>query len=340
MDIRQNPLYLGFSLGRWWHTNVRVSLYFPLLAITLSAQLGLRLGLAATLVLFLSILFHEFCHVLAARKTGGSGDEILIWPLGGLAWVQPAATFQSQFWTPAVGPLSNFVLFLITLPAVISLGAPPGTFHPIYVPDLPFTASSWPSDFLFLACSLNLKLTLLNLLPIHPLDGSQVATVVATRYRPPEIARNAVLWFGLFLCIVITAVGAMLDTPARDMMPVIFTGFLLMMMSMHEFIMMSVRRTFGDWSPQGDDESYLGYDFSKGYAAFEADQGDDELTPAERRQRERAEQQRAREEQEKEEIRRRVDELLDKVHQHGLGSLTEAERRFLNQASKKYPSSS
>lgn len=336
MNTRQSPLFLGFTLGQWFQTRVRVSLYFPLLAVTLCAQLGLKLGLATTGVLFLSILFHEFSHVFAARKTGGAGDEILIWPLGGLAFVQPAASFQSRFWTPAVGPISNFVLFLSTLPAVLHLGAPAGTFHPIYLPALEFSSASWLTDFVVLTCSLNLKLALLNLLPIHPLDGSQMAIAVLSRQRPLALARVHVLWFGMFLCIVITALGAMLNSPGRDMVPLIFMGFLLMIMSLHEHLMASFRQAVDDWRPEREDESFLGYDFSLGYAAFETD--DDELTPAERRQREQEERRRLQEEQERQEIRRKVDELLDKVHQFGLASLTDAERRFLNQASKKYPS--
>ncbi|MCA9090329.1 MAG: site-2 protease family protein [Planctomycetaceae bacterium] len=331
MDIRQNPLLLGFSLGRWWGTNVRVSLFFPLLGVILCAQLGLRLGLAATAVLLVSILFHEFCHILAARRTGGFGDEIMIWPLGGLAWVKPAPTFVSQFWTPAVGPLSNILLCLCALPAVLINGAPVGTFSMIYVPDLSFTSESFLRDTMTLFCSLNFKLAILNLLPIYPLDGSQMVTVVASQYRPREVARLGTLWFGLFLCIIITAVGA-----TWDLSPVVFFGFLLMTLCMHEFYMLQFRQALGGWSSEQRTESFMGYDFSQGYAAFEDD--DDDLTPHQRRQQERAEQQRLKEQREREQIRQQVDELLDKVHQQGMDSLTDAERKFLQQASKKYPS--
>ena len=64
-------------------------------------------------ILFVSLLVHEFSHILAVRLTGGVGNEILIWPLGGLALVQPAANFRSQFLTPAAGPLSNLAMCLL-----------------------------------------------------------------------------------------------------------------------------------------------------------------------------------------------------------------------------------
>ncbi|MCA9079336.1 MAG: site-2 protease family protein [Planctomycetaceae bacterium] len=332
MDIRQNPILMGFSLGRWFETNVRLSLFFPALVVVLCVRLGVRLGLAATLVLFLSILFHEFCHILAARRTGGHGDEILIWPLGGLAFVQPAPTFHSQFLIPTAGPLSNLLLFLCALPAVLMHGPPPGTFSLYMLPSLDLTSATMLNDFLVLCCSLNFKLMLLNLLPIYPLDGGQMATVMVAQYRPREIARLGTLWFGLFLCIVITIIGA-----TWDLSPVVFFGFMMMIFAMHEYYMLQFRQAFGSWEHSGGDDTFLGYDFSQGYRAFDGDE-DDDLTPYQRRQRDKAEQQRLKEEQEREQIRQQVDALLDKVHQHGMDSLTDAERRFLQQASKKYPS--
>src|SRR5271165_5735189 len=37
-------------------------------------------------VLFAVILLHEYGHCIAARWVGGSASEILLWPLGGLAY--------------------------------------------------------------------------------------------------------------------------------------------------------------------------------------------------------------------------------------------------------------
>ena len=41
------------------------------------------------LALFAIVLMHEFGHVLACRSTGGSADQIMLWPLGGVAYVKP-----------------------------------------------------------------------------------------------------------------------------------------------------------------------------------------------------------------------------------------------------------
>jgi len=41
------------------------------------------------LALFAIVLAHEFGHTFACRQTGGQADTVLLWPLGGIAFVKP-----------------------------------------------------------------------------------------------------------------------------------------------------------------------------------------------------------------------------------------------------------
>ena len=41
------------------------------------------------LALFLIVMLHEFGHALACRQVGGRADQIVLWPLGGVAYVDP-----------------------------------------------------------------------------------------------------------------------------------------------------------------------------------------------------------------------------------------------------------
>ena len=41
------------------------------------------------LALFSIVLLHEFGHALACRQVGGKADQIVLWPLGGVAYVAP-----------------------------------------------------------------------------------------------------------------------------------------------------------------------------------------------------------------------------------------------------------
>lgn len=48
-------------------------------------------AVAEYLTLFLIVLLHEFGHAFACRQTGGQANQIVLWPLGGVAFVKPSA---------------------------------------------------------------------------------------------------------------------------------------------------------------------------------------------------------------------------------------------------------
>ena len=65
------------------------------------------------LALFLIVLTHEFGHQLACRQVGGKTNDIVLWPLGGVAYVSPPQRPGAQLWSIAAGPLVNVVLIPI-----------------------------------------------------------------------------------------------------------------------------------------------------------------------------------------------------------------------------------
>src|SRR6059058_2800207 len=62
------------------------------------------------LALFLIVLMHEFGHALACRQVGGRADRIVLWPLGGVAYVDPPPRPGATLWSIAAGPLVNVAL--------------------------------------------------------------------------------------------------------------------------------------------------------------------------------------------------------------------------------------
>ncbi|MCA8998314.1 MAG: hypothetical protein KDA80_15045 [Planctomycetaceae bacterium] len=327
MDVRQNPLWLSFSIGRWFHTDVRVSFFFPLLLVVFCYRLGVEVGMAVTGLLFVSILLHEFGHILAARMTGGTGDEILMWPLGGLAFVSPASNFSSEGWTALSGPLVNLVLCIVTLPVVLSHEMLRDSISLIYIPIGDLT-SQWPAQLAILMFSLNFKLLMLNLLPIYPLDGGQFSYSVAKLYWDRQTARISSLWLGLLIALIVAMAGFMLEIT-----DLVMIGLLLGMICQYQYIIAQASSAFGGMMDEGE--------YSDGYFAGSSPSWEDEDDsprpgPLKRWKQAREEKRRAREEQERVETARRVDELLDKVHQHGMDALSESERRFLQRASNNY----
>src|SRR5437879_5387777 len=108
-------------------------------------------------------MLHEFGHALACRQVGGRADQIVLWPLGGVAYVDPPQRPGPMLWSIAAGPLVNVVLFPILLGACFLAGAAgwAKSFRDGYV-------------FLLMVAVINKWLLLFNLLPIYPLDGGQI----------------------------------------------------------------------------------------------------------------------------------------------------------------------
>jgi Zn-dependent protease len=328
MDGRHSPFQAAFPLGTWFSTRVRLSVWFPVIAIVFCVNLkSLQLGLTVTLLLLVSVVIHEFFHVFAARSTGGSADEILIWPAGGLAFTRPAGGFRSEFWTSAAGPFSNLLLCVLTFPVVYRAGIPPGTWHPFVLAAVELK-QTLGQDLLVLLFDVNWVLLLVNLLPVYPLDGGQMLRALIALKTDSETARFASLRIGMGLGIV----GAILGLVFSQIW-LVFIGFFVLCMGMYEFFVIQL-------SDQLDD-SFLGYDFSQGYTSLERSETRSPPRrpgPIQRWRQRRAEEKRQRDEQERIETERRVDELLDKVHREGINSLSDAEKRFLQRASGRYRS--
>jgi Zn-dependent protease len=56
--------------------------------------------------LFGMVLLHEFGHVLACRQVGGNAERIVLWPLGGLALVEPPGRPAAFLWTSGLSRAS------------------------------------------------------------------------------------------------------------------------------------------------------------------------------------------------------------------------------------------
>src|SRR5437773_12012084 len=66
------------------------------------------------LSLFLIVMLHEFGHALACRQVGGRADTIVLWPLGGVAYVSPPPRPGAVLWSIVAGPLVNVILIPVT----------------------------------------------------------------------------------------------------------------------------------------------------------------------------------------------------------------------------------
>ena len=115
------------------------------------------------LALFAIVLMHEFGHALACRQVGGQANRIILWPLGGVAYVAPPQRPGATLWSIAAGPLVNVALIPPTL--LFAAGSQRMGWGESY-PDA--------QHFLWSMVFINAGLLIFNLLPIYPLDGGQI----------------------------------------------------------------------------------------------------------------------------------------------------------------------
>ena len=120
-------------------------------------------NIAEYLSLFVIVLLHEFGHALACRSVGGTANQILLWPFGGVAYVDPPQRPGATLWAIAAGPLVNVVLAPLLF-GLLRLGHSLG--WKASNPDL--------YHYLFAVLVIDLYLLAFNILPIYPLDGGQI----------------------------------------------------------------------------------------------------------------------------------------------------------------------
>ena len=120
------------------------------------------LNIAGLLGLFGIVLMHEFGHALACRSVGGKADTIVLWPLGGVAYVDTPRRPGATFWAILAGPLVNVVL----VPILWAVSYAPWVAH--------LGLSGNVLEFTVWLFTINLVLLIFNIMPVYPLDGGQI----------------------------------------------------------------------------------------------------------------------------------------------------------------------
>lgn len=329
MNSDRNPLFWSFPLGTWFAVRVRLSMFFLLLVPVLCYRLDdTAVGIAFSVVLFLSVLAHEFGHVFAARVTGGDGDEIHVTPLGGLATCYPAPTFQSRFWTIAGGPTVNVALCLISLVQVLNSNHLNACLNPFVFPPVSLAgdSSSVVAALVLMLFQANWLLLLINLLPVHPLDGGRMLSLVLNARLDSYVARIVYLRIGGFLGLMMLVMGLFYDNTW-----VMAVGAVILPLNLAEGFQ-------GQSSHEGE-ESFMGYDFSQGYTSLEQslpedyEGGEDRPGMLARWKAQREEERLRRQEEEDRDMEKQLDQLLDKLHSGGEDALSPAEKRRLQDIS-------
>ncbi|MCA9035663.1 MAG: hypothetical protein KDA91_11065 [Planctomycetaceae bacterium] len=300
---------------------------------------SLTLGLIAGVILLASLILHELGHLAAARLTGGDAENILLWPLGGLRPVLPGPGNRAAIIAHLAGILVNVVVlaFLISplqqAQRLDELLNPFGGFDVFDGDSLELTA--WRMAFYINWC-----LIVFNLVPVLPMDGGNLLQwFLELRYSRVE-TRDLLIRIGLVASLFGLLVGFVFDVSG-----VVALSAVVLIMHLHEA--MQVQRM----PMPTRDESFMGYDFSEGYTSLDRSSSEwspvdsnpslddnDQMTEAgllERWKARRAEERQRRESEEHERDEKRMDSILEKLHQHGREALSTEELQILDRVSRR-----
>ena len=352
--MSQNEAW-SLSLGRWWGVHVRLHMFFLLFA-TFTMYLawhdtsGDELMLLATLsavTLLMSVVAHELGHVVVAKQFGGFADTIVLGPLGGLQPVRVPYNRGGEFWAVVAGPLTSLLIctgcFLL-----ISLQAQEfnfGLLLPLAPSDLindVVNGNAWNgSTVLRLACWVNCWLFVVNLIPAFPFDGGQACLAMIRLLRPKMEQEHAVTIVSMIARIV--AMGLLIlalfanDTFATSRIPSWLPLVLLAI-----FVFFSARKEEHQAEFDDEEDVVFGYDFSQGYTSLERSTDEEPDAPPQGTMSRWMESVREKRERQRRSIEaaedKQVDSILERLHQHGMESLSIEERSLLRRVSARYRS--
>jgi stage IV sporulation protein FB len=314
------PLYTA------WGIRVKLHLLFILQIIVELVQsisfggVGIGHKAMAMASLFGLVLLHEYGHCIACRRIGGTANQILLWPLGGLATCMP----PRHHWLPNLivtlgGPAVNLVLWPIFGGVLLLLGVKWNSlffnpFDPKFA--IPTGAASqamlqvtWWIWWLYYT---NAILLLFNMiLPMYPMDGARTWQAFLWRSMGYRQATIIMVNVGLFSAVAI-GVFAVVSNQGRLLGLALFGGFTCYSEKRR------LAMTVGEEHP-----ALAGYDFDRGYQGM-PDQDDD--------RRDKARQKQIKKEQDDQ---AELDRILAKIAKTGMGSLSKAETKWLARATER-----
>lgn len=157
---------IPIGVSPWWLVIVALitwslgASYFPEVVHGISPAASYALGLASALLLFASILAHEFGHAIVARRHGIEVEEIDLWLLGGVSHMRGEAHEPGDELRYALaGPAVTAVIAAIFGVALVAL---------------PASTPAVVRALVEYQVLVNGLILVFNLLPAFPLDGGRV----------------------------------------------------------------------------------------------------------------------------------------------------------------------
>lgn len=223
---RMDFLGTSFPLFRFAGITVRIHMLFIVYVAfrLMSARANFEWELISITMLFGIVLLHEFGHCFGARSVGGDAENILLWPLGGLAFADAPMRPWPQFVTVACGPLVNVVFFVVSAAVLIAVTGEWGVIHwnPLGNWGVnPFYLTARWQLWLGIFFDMNYMLFLFNMLPFFPMDGGQLFRAIIW----PFVGQRRATFHASMLGLVGAALFAVWGLTKGQMTLVLFAIF-------------------------------------------------------------------------------------------------------------------
>jgi Zn-dependent protease len=221
MLLFQTPPPTRYDL-RFTIAGIPVSVHplFWLIALLLGSSGDVLLIPVWILVIFVSILIHELGHALAFRRLG-QRSQIVLHFAGGLTIPEPvswasgyanvALTPNQQIFISLAGPFAGFLLAALVIAIVFLTGGSVLTTWLLGFIPLPLTAlMPFGGRVLTVMVSMllwvNIFWGLINLMPVHPLDGGNVTRNLLLQADPVDGVRKS-LWVSVIAGVLVAIAG-------------------------------------------------------------------------------------------------------------------------------------
>jgi len=206
IDVRVHATWLlAFAFVTWGLANGYFRFVLP-------RQPGLvwplLLGAISALLLFASVLLHEFSHSLVAQALGMRVRDITLFIFGGVSNIGGEVRgARDEFLIAAVGPLTSFVLAALFWGIGHSLNSP-SPVDLLLGSARTLRSVTPPVAILNYLAAINLLLGAFNLLPAFPMDGGRVfRSIIWGVTRSPTRATLIAATLGQILGVLMIGLG-------------------------------------------------------------------------------------------------------------------------------------
>jgi hypothetical protein len=300
---------------------IQINLLFFLLPPALCLWFGLRLGCSISALLFFSAVIHECARIIVCNWHGEPPTQSILWPAGGL---MTASRPRTRVLGAIAGMTANLLICLLTAYPLYQSGRLGTALDPMLLDEFQLGQSPG-TNIIYLLFAINWTLTLVNLLPLLPMTSGILFKELAHKIFNED--NGEIIWLRSSWCLATILLLTGLTLELTMVVAIASVSMLAIMMQ---------SQVVTRFEPEPK-ETFLGYDFSEGYTSLNRDSAPPKPESLVQRWKDKREEQRRIREAELDlEVSENLDRILAQVHEDGMDSLNQNDRKLLKRASERF----